>query len=579
MRALRKLLPFLKPHRLHVAVVFLCAVGATATNLAGPWFIRSLIGLLEGGEGWSAVGQEISWLVLALAGAFVFRAGFVFLVGYLAHIVAWSFVSDVTVALYDHLQRQSLRYFSDRQTGEMLPRLIKDTTDMEPFVAHDLPDLVMNALTLVGITAIFFSLDPVLAALTLLPMPFLAIFVLSSGSRMHSAFESARERFGSLSALLQDNLSGIKEIQVFNGEPVEHRRVEGRARRHVRDRLAANRIEAVYSPGVELIAGAGLVIVAFFGGRAALTGSLAVGDLVAFILYLGLFYEPLRQLAHMSESFHEALTGARHVCEVLGEEPEVKDPPRGKDPGRTRGEATLENVEFGYDPDQPVLRDLSLKVEPGQTVALVGPTGAGKSTVAGLIPRFHDPLGGRVLIDGTDVREMRLGALRRNVSMVLQDTFLFHGTLRENLRLGNRDATDEELESAATTAGADEFIRRLPEGYDTEIGERGVRLSGGQKQRLAIARAVLKDAPILILDEATSAVDTETEARIQEALGKLMEGRTAIVIAHRLSTIRNADKIAVLEDGAVAELGDHDELMALNGLYRRLHDRQFGAAA
>lgn len=573
------MLPFLRVHRLYVAVVLLCAVGATATSLAGPWLIRSLIGLLEGGEGWSVVGSEISWLVLALAGAFVLRAGFLFLVGYLAHIVAWSFVSDVTVALYDHLQKQSLRYFSDRQTGEMLPRLIKDTTDMEPFVAHDAPDLVMNALTLVGITVIFFSLDPMLAALTLLPMPFLAIFVLSSGSRMHAAFKSARERFGALSALLQDNLSGIKEIQVFTGEPAEHRRVEGRARRHVRDRLRANKIEAVYSPGVELIAGAGTVIVAFFGGRAALNGTLAVGDLVAFVLYLSLFYEPLRKLAHMAESFQEALTGARHVCEILDSEPEVADPPRGVDPGRARGKATLENVSFGYEPDQPVLHDLCLEVEPGQTLALVGPTGAGKSTIAGLIPRFHDPLGGRVLIDGTDVREMRLGALRRNVSMVLQDTFLFHGTLRENLRLGDQDATDEELERAAKTAGADEFIRALPEGYDTEIGERGVRLSGGQKQRLAIARAVLKDAPILILDEATSAVDTETEARIQDALGRLMEDRTAIVIAHRLSTIRNADKIAVLKDGAVVELGNHHELMAQNGLYRRLHDHQFGAAA
>lgn len=573
------LLPFLKPHRVYVAVVLVCAVGATAMSLAGPWLIRDLIGLLEGGEGWSAVGREVLWLALALAGAFALRGAFLFLVGYLAHIVAWSFVSEVTVALYGHLQRQSLRYFSDRQTGEMLPRLIKDTTDMEPFVAHDVPDLVMNGLTLVGITVIFFSLDPVLAALTLLPMPFLALFVLTSGRRMHAAFGSARERFGALSALLQDNLSGIKEIQVFTGEPVERRRVEGRARRHVRDRLRANKIEAVYGPGIELIAGAGTVIVVFFGGRAALGGSLAVGDLVAFVLYLGLFYEPLRKLAQMSESFQEAMTGARHVCEVFDEEPDVADPPRGVEPGRARGEARLENVEFGYDPDRPVLRDLSLRVEPGQTVALVGSTGAGKSTIAGLIPRFHDPGGGRVLIDGTDVREMRLDGLRRNVSMVLQDTFLFHGTLRENLRLGNRDATDEELEAAAETAGADGFIKDLPQGYDTEIGERGVRLSGGQKQRLAIARAVLKDAPILILDEATSAVDTETEARIQEALTRLMEGRTAIVIAHRLSTIRNADQIAVIEDGAVAELGDHDELMARDGLYRRLHDQQFGAAA
>lgn len=573
------MLPFLRPYRSHVAVVFLCAVGATATNLAGPWLIRSLIGLLEGGDGWAAVGPRLSWLVAALISAFALRAVFVFFVGYVAHIVAWNYVSDVTVALYDHLQRQSLRYFSERQTGEMLPRLIKDTSDMEPFAAHDMPDLIMNVLTLLGITAIFISLDPTLAALTLLPMPFLVLFVLSSGSRMHAAFRSARERYGALSALLQDNLSGIKEIQVFTREPVEHRRVEGRARRHIHDRLKANKIEAVYSPGVELIAGAGTVIVAFFGGRAALNGSLEVGDLVAFVLYLGLFYEPLRQLAHMSESFHEAMTGARHVCEVLNAEPEVADPPHGLDPGRVRGEVALESVEFGYDSDQLVLRTVSLQVEPGQTVALVGPTGAGKSTIASLVPRFHDPEGGRVLIDGTDVREMRLGAIRRNVSMVLQDTFLFNGTLRENLRLGNRDATDEDLERAAETAGADGFIRELPDGYDTHIGERGVRLSGGQKQRLAIARAVLKDAPILILDEATSSVDTETEAQIQNALGRLMEDRTAIVIAHRLSTIRNADKIAVLENGSITELGNHDELMARGGLYRRLHDRQSGAAA
>jgi ATP-binding cassette subfamily B protein len=550
--------------------------------LAGPWLIRDLVRIIAAesqGGGWKEAVGPVSWLTLGLVASFLLRAAFLFLMGYVAHIVAWSYVRDLTVALYEHLQRQSLGYYGDRQTGELLTRLSKDTADMEPFMAHDVPDIIVNVSMLLGISAILFSLDPALAALTLVPLPLLAFFVVRFSDRMHEAFTRAREHYGALCALLQDNLSGMKEIQVFSREAREKRRVRGQAQRHTRDRLKANKLEALWTPGIEVIAGAGTVIVAWFGGRAALQGTLPVEDLVAFVLYLGLFYQPLRLLARTSEGFQEARTGAQHVWEVLDVQPDVVDPPEGVDSGRVRGQVHFEGVDFEYESDLPVLNNVSFEIKPGQTLALVGPTGAGKSTIVSLIPRFYDPKRGRVLIDGIDISEMRLASVRRNVSMVLQDTFLFAGTVKENLRFGNERASDEEIVAAAKAANAHSFIEALPRGYDTRVGERGVRLSGGQKQRLSIARAILNDAPILILDEATSSVDTQTEEEIQKALHELMQERTAIVIAHRLSTVRHADLIAVLEGGSIVELGTHEHLMRCKGLYRNLYDRQFGAAA
>ena len=550
--------------------------------LAGPWLIRDLVRIIAAesqGGGWKEAVGPVSWLTLGLVASFLLRAAFLFLMGYVAHIVAGSYVRDLTVALYEHLQRQSLGYYGARQTGELLTRLSKDTADMEPFMAHDVPDIIVNVSMLLGISAILFSLDPALAALTLVPLPLLAYFVVRFSDRMHEAFTRAREHYGALCALLQDNLSGMKEIQVFSREAREKRRVRGQAQRHTRDRLKANKLEALWTPGIEVIAGAGTVIVAWFGGRAALQGTLPVEDLVAFVLYLGLFYQPLRLLARTSEGFQEARTGAQHVWEVLDVQPDVVDPPEGVDSGRVRGKVHFEGVDFEYEPDLPVLNNVSFEIKPGQTLALVGPTGAGKSTIVSLIPRFYDPKRGRVLIDGIDISEMRLASVRRNVSMVLQDTFLFAGTVKENLRFGNERASDEEIVAAAKAANAHSFIEALPRGYDTRVGERGVRLSGGQKQRLSIARAILNEAPILILDEATSSVDTQTEEEIQKALHELMQERTAIVIAHRLSTVRHADLIAVLEGGSIVELGTHEHLMRCKGLYRNLYDRQFGAAA
>jgi ATP-binding cassette subfamily B protein/subfamily B ATP-binding cassette protein MsbA len=576
-RRLRTLSPFLRPYRWQMLGVVLFTLGGTAASLLAPWLVRELVRVIEDGRGGVSA---IAWISFGLLAALLLQGLFQFLSYWVAHVLAWWLCHDLRMALYDHLQRLSLSFYSRRQTGEMQSRVLKDTENVEPLVADVIPELIANALLFVGVAVILFTLNPGLAALTLIPVPLLVFAVWTIGKKVYKAFESELERLGTLSAAVQDNLSGIREIQIFTREKRERERLGALSARYAADQVRARRLDGALQPTVLIFSGIGTVVVAFFGGRAALVGEIPVADLVAFVLYLAIFYQPIILLSEVSEYTQRALASVSRVAEVLETEAEVGDPPHGQDPGRVRGEVRFENVDFEYVEGLPVLHGVSFTVEPGQTLALVGPTGAGKSTVASLVPRFYDPKGGRVLLDGTDVRDMRLPAVRRNVSMVLQDTFLFNGTVRENLRFGNEEATDAEILRAAEIAGARGFIEQLPLGYDTPVGERGVKLSGGQKQRLSIARAILKDAPVLVLDEATSSVDTETEAEIQEALGRLMRGRTAIVIAHRLSTVRNADLIAVLNEGRIAELGRHEDLISnSSGLYRRLHERQFGAVA
>lgn len=571
MQSIRKLFPFLRPYRWHMVVVIFSTLGVTATNLVNPWLVRNLVQIIRIDEAGSGAFNVVIGLTLGLILTFALRALFRFLTSYIAHIMAWSLVGDLRVALYAHLQTFSPSYYAERQTGDILTRVIKDTADVEPLFAHYIPDLIVNLLLLIGVALILFSLNPMLALLTLIPIPFLTLVVRSLGGRMEGAFRSAARRLGALTAVLQDNLTGIKEIQIFNQERREHGRVNDLSQRNTQDRLRALKLQAILVPSIELIASAGIVIVVWFGGRAALGGSLQVEDLVAFVLYLNIFYQPITLLAQMNEQLHTAMAGAERVCEVLDIQPDVADKPDGIDPGRLQGRISFERVSFDYIAGIATLRDISFDVQPGQTLALVGPTGAGKSTISGLVPRFYDVNRGVVRIDGLDVRAIKLAALRRNISMVLQDVFLFNSTVRDNIRYSRPDASDEEVVAAAKAANAHEFIQSLPDGYETEIGERGVKLSGGQKQRLAIARALLKNAPILILDEATSSVDSQTEAEIQEALQRLMRNKTCIVIAHRLSTIRSADLIAVIDHGAIVEIGSHHELMQLEGTYYRLY--------
>lgn len=572
-----RLFPYLKKYRLQFLGVVVFAIGATGMSLLAPWLIRELIVVIESGEGDAALGA-IVWISLGLLGAYLLRGAFEFLSYWVAHVMAWWLCHDLRMALYDHLQRLSLSFYESRQTGEIQSRVMNDTENTEPLVADIVPEVLVNALMFFGVAAILFWLNPTLALLTLIPVPILVFAILSLGKRVYFAFKAEREGFGDLSATVQDNLSGMREIQIFTRERRERERLGSISSKYAADQVRARRLDGAFQPTVLFLSGVGTVIVAYFGGRAGLSGEIPIADLVAFVLYLTIFYQPLLVLAGVSEYTQRAIASAARIAEVLETESEVEDPKDGLSPKRLSGEIRFEEVSFEYVEDTPVLRNVSFEVRPGHTLALVGPTGAGKSTIAGLIPRFYDAKEGRVLLDGTDVREMKLASVRGNISMVLQDTFLFNGTVMENLRFGNETASDEEVYEAAKVANADSFIRELPSGYETQVGERGVKLSGGQKQRISIARAVLKDAPILILDEATSSVDTETEAEIQAALAELMKGRTSVVIAHRLSTVRNADAILVVDEGRIAEEGRHVDLIGGEGLYRKLYERQFGAA-
>ncbi|MBN2509678.1 MAG: ABC transporter ATP-binding protein [Spirochaetales bacterium] len=545
-------------------------VGATfvlvSVQLAGPWLIRRLIQMVSAGAA-SGIGT-LAAMVLCV---YIIKAVFQFLRSYLAHVAGWGAVADVRRDVYDHLQGQSLRFYERRQTGELMSRLVNDTDKFEHLISHAVPDTVVNVLTLAGVSAVLFSMSPSLMLLSLIPIPLVIVAVRAFGVYVRPAFRERQEDLAMLNANLQDNISGIREIQAFNQEHNESRNIWSRIEKFRRSNLKALKLMATFSPLIEFTSSLGTVIVIYVGGRFAGGGSLSIADLVAFFLYLEMFYQPIRALTQAWEHTQEAVVGAERVREILSVRPEVRTPqsPRAAS-GTIDGRVSFENVWFHYEEGTNVLEDISLCMEPKTMTALVGPTGVGKSTIASLIPRFYDATGGCVRVDGVDVRDYDLAFLRRHISIVLQDVFLFNGSLKDNILFGNPNATDEDVLRAARIANAHEFICECPDGYDTLIGERGIKLSGGQKQRISIARAVLKDAPILILDEATSAVDTATEKLIQEALDRLIRGRTTVVIAHRLSTIRKADQIAVLENGRVKEAGDHDSLMKKGGLYYEL---------
>jgi ATP-binding cassette, subfamily B, bacterial len=575
LQAMKLLLRFSKRYAWALTVTVLSMLVLVGAQLLIPWLIRSLIQLVTEQQLTPETMDTVSRLALIALVTFLARGFMQFLRSYLAHIAGWGVVSDARRYVYEHMQKLSLRFYEDKQTGQLMSRVVNDTDLFERMIAHAIPDVVVNLITFVGITLVLSSMNWQLTLYSMAPIPLVILALVGFSRVVRPAFRRRQHEVGELNAVLNDSISGIREIKAFNRESEQLERVEMGIERHRVSLLHALRLMAIFQPFIDFSTSIGQLVVIFFGGQMALQGTLSIADLVAFFLYLEMFYQPIRALGMSWEHVQEAMAGFDRVEELLKESPDVKEPthPRALSE-RIQGHLTLENVSFSYNSSELVLNDIHLDIPPAHVVALVGPTGVGKSTLVSLIPRFYDVKTGSIKLDGIDIRDIDVKTLRRNISIVLQDVFLFHGTVRDNILFGNPKASEPEIIEAAQVSNAYEFIKALPEGFDTIIGERGVKLSGGQRQRISIARAVLKDTPILILDEATSSVDTETELLIQQALERLMKGRTTIIIAHRLSTIRNADKIVVLKGDAIVEEGTHQNLIANDGLYKRLYTVQ-----
>ena len=560
-------------YRTLYTIAILSTLALTAVNLAAPKLLSAMTGIVEAGVDEAGL-HTIGLFTAALVALYLLRILFRFLSNYLAHKAAWYLVGDLRTRTYDKLEHMHLGYFHDKQTGDLMSRIVNDTRDFELLYAHMIPETITNLVTFTGVLIVLLTINWKLALITCAPIPLIFASGILFSKKVRPFFRISQKKMGELNGKLQDNLSGIHEIQSFGREEYETERVNEQNFEHIRAMLQALKISAVFHPSVEFISSLGTILVVGFGGYLAYREGLSVADIVAFLLYLGLFYGPVTGLANLLENMQQSMAGAERVLDILDAPLEIQDRQDAETLGTVQGEITFDHVSFSYGEGIPVLKDVSFDCKPGQMLALVGPTGVGKTTLTQLISRFYEPSSGHILIDGHDIRDVSIESLRRNISPVLQDTFLFNGTIAENIGYAVPDASMEEIEAAAKAANIHEDILAMPEGYNTQVGERGLRLSGGQKQRVAIARAILRKSPIIILDEATASVDVETEQQIQKAINGISGSRTIIAIAHRLSTIRNADQILVIEDGRITESGTHAELVALGGSYARMNSIQ-----
>ena len=569
-----RLLAYLHLHTALIAGVMVLVIAATGLGLLGPYLVGVAIDRF--------IAQNDPPGLLRIT-AFLFLT---YTLGWLAQYAQSYYVVALTQRVlralrrdvFAHLQTLSLRFFDQRPTGELMSRLTNDIDAINRVLSQSIVELTTSLLTLAGTVIVVLLLNVWLAGAALLVVPLMLVFTLRMGRGTRRGFRQVQAHLGQLNAVVEESISGLRVVQAFRRERATLAEFE-RANFAVRDTtIRAQMMMTLLRPMLMVFSNLAIVSVAGLGGWLALRGAVSVGVIATFVLYARRFYEPLLTLADLYNSIQSALAGAERVFELLDQTPQVADRPDAEALPSLQGRVVFEHVDFGYTPGVPVLKDVNLTAEPGQVVALVGPTGAGKTTVVNLLSRFYDVDQGAIFLDGHDLREIRQDDLRRQLGIVLQDTFLFADTVLENIRYGRLDATDEECMAAARLANADTFIQHLPDGYQTSLAERASTLSQGQRQLLAIARAVLADPRILILDEATSSVDTRTEVHIQEALLKLMQGRTSFVIAHRLSTIRNANQVLVIDDGRIIERGMHDSLLAEKGFYYRLYMSQFARA-
>ncbi|UCE53166.1 MAG: ABC transporter ATP-binding protein [Desulfobacterales bacterium] len=570
MQVLKRLFFLLTPYWNVLLISAVLLIGRAALELVPPLFQKAIVDEIVTSRHLAYIGVLIACLVGVYALQQLVSIGD----NYIRHALGEKFIFDLRVRLYAYLQRMSLSFFERTSTGDLMSRVTNDLSALEHFVTHGSALTAVDLLRLVGGSIVLFVLEPRLAAIVMIPVPILALAFRHYNTKIRPVYRRVRARLGDINAKLQDNLSGIRVIQAFAREDLEKERFAAESESYYRARVKGIRYWSTFFPAIRFLGSMATVVVLGVGAIMVMRGEMSLGTLVAFLAYITSFYEPINRLTEVDNIFQEAIAAGERIFELLDETTDVKDVPDAVDLPVIKGKMAFDQVYFRYGSGDKVLYDISFHITPGEMVALVGPSGAGKTSIANLICRFYDPIQGTVSIDEHDLRKVKLDTLRSQVTVVLQDSFLFNNTVAENLLYGKPDATDEELIAAAKAANAHGFITELPHGYDTEVGERGVKLSGGQKQRLALARAILADPRILILDEATSSVDAEAEYLIQQALEKVLKGRTALVIAHRLSTIRNADKIIVLDQGRIVEKGNHQELMQRSGLYSQLYNRQ-----
>lgn len=567
----RKFFSYYKPHKRLFVIDFSSAIIVAILELAFPlavqWFIDEL---LPSGD-WGMI-VKVSVLLLLVYAISTFLN---FIVNYLGHKLGINIETDMRQELFTHVQRQSFRFFDNTKTGHIMSRITNDLFDIGEFAHHGPEDLFIAIMTFIGAFAIMFNVNPTLALIAVIMVPFLTWLVTFSNVKMNNAWKTMYGKIADVNGRVEDSVCGVRVVKSFTNEAFEISRFKEQNGFFRAAKLYAYKIMAGTHSSIYMMTRLLTLVVLVVGAWLSFNGKLSYGELVSFVLYTNVLIKPIDKISALLELYPKGMAGFKRFRELIEQEPEIQDREDAKVIKHLAGDIAFNNVHFNYDASKQVLRDLSFDVKVGQTIAFVGQSGAGKTTICSLIPRFYEVTEGAITIDGIDIRNMTQASLRAQIGIVQQDVFLFTGTIRENIAYGKLDASEAEIREAAKKAHLQSFIAELPDGYDTQIGERGLKLSGGQKQRLAIARMFLKNPPILILDEATSALDTETEMIIQQSLTELAENRTTLVIAHRLATIRNADRVLVVTSNGIEEDGTYDELVAQNGLFAKLHHIQF----